>query len=115
LACQESARPEEWVDLENTGGIGYEITNLEIEVLAALASLARLKEKVQINYRYACKGIPVFELEKLWTPLTQRRNESIAIYEQRKANFQTLAGSAGIWYDPMLLSYACLIGRDCGQ
>jgi hypothetical protein len=97
--------PWEWVDENGISGIDYrELSHNQLLVVAKLFSLAQLRYEAQVRFRYAAKGFRVFSKVHEDDVLFSQKTDSIRQYEERRSAHESLAGSAGLWYDPETIS-----------
>ncbi len=101
LTCSSDGDPWEWVEEGDIRGIDYRgLSRQEMLVAAQVFSLAQLRYEAQVRFRFACKGFRAFAEVNEDDALTTQDTESITRYEERRSQYDTFTGSAGLWCDP---------------
>lgn len=99
LQVTDDSEPFEWVESNGQAGISYEgLGQPELLAIAKVFSLAAALYDAESRYRFACKGFQVFSNDEN-NALALQDTESVQFYEQRRGQFGTTSGSAGLWYD----------------
>ncbi len=114
----------EWYDDGDRRGIRFgDVALLEMEVLAKVVSLAQIWYEAKVRYRYTGKGFRAFSRAKEGDALAAQDTSSVELYEERRTRYETISGSAGLWFDlndakplrPDLCGWLALRGVEQGQ
>jgi hypothetical protein len=100
LTCAPKGEPHEFYKGGRLKGIAYGDVLDQLSAVIELMALALIRHNATVLYRLACKGIQIYDTATL-EPLLAQADDSIMSYEARRAEHETLGGSAGLWLDPV--------------
>jgi hypothetical protein len=100
VQCSRNGDIWEWVKQDNGEGINYhDLSASDLIVVAQIFSLGQFWYEAKVRFRYACKGFRVFARDDEGDALSEQDKSSVERYEARRDRYDTLSGSAGLWYD----------------